>query len=72
MKDCSTCKWEPDWFDYASPFAKWQEGSCKFPLPVCVEKSKVSKCINSKYAIYQFAGGEIENCSGWKAKPNSE
>ena len=68
MKDCGTCKWEPNWVDHPSSYANWQSGYCKFPLPVCVEKTQVSKCVDSQYGIYQFRGGAIHDCPGWQER----
>lgn len=68
MKNCLTCRWEPEWDEGYPVFPGDPEreftgirGECRFPLPFCIQKKTVSRDYVEKF--------QREDCPAWEAKP---
>lgn len=74
MKNCLTCKWEPDW-DILRADPGYKSGVCEFPwpenIPVCDEwkaHNVFRQNRTKKVFVPAMNFKEITNCHAWQTK----
>jgi hypothetical protein len=69
-KNCSTCKWEPDWKE---KYYKVWDGVCRFPLelkikPACLSVYQIEKELTGRKFEIRIGYNKVTSCDAWQAK----
>lgn len=78
MKNCTTCKWEPEWEAFSGIHSEWKKGKCRHPF---MAKGLVTKNIPGCLTVLRkdpilYSDGSIDNmyreCPTWVAKEDNQ